>query len=208
MRMSRTGLAVLAIVCLRATTVSAQQPAPRLEVSVHATVLRLSDFGATNTGIGGRLTFDLTRWASIEGEANFIPNDDILLPDSFLADLRMAHSRRRADAFFGLKLGARGNRFGAFAKLRPGFARLTHQSQVCVGDDCARVLMLLIQPEYRTEFALDLGGGFEFYPSPRTVARIEMGDTLIRHRSTAPPCWGQQCTSHNFTSRLGVGFRF
>ena len=70
-----------------------------------------------------------------------------------------------------------------------------------------RVLMLLAVPEYRTEFAFDLGGVLEFYPSARTVARIDAGDTMIRHRSSAvPPC--QECTTHNFSSRFGVGVRF
>ena len=68
-------------------------------------------------------------------------------------------------------------------------------------------LMLFARPEYRTEFALDLGGIVEFYPTRRTVARVDFGDVMIRHRSAAvPPC--SDCTSHNFTSRFGIGLRF
>jgi hypothetical protein len=74
-----------------------------------------------------------------------------------------------------------------------------------VGNGCALVLIAL--DTYRTEFALDLGGGIEFYPSRRTVARVELGDTIIRHRSFAPPC-PSGCTSHNLSSRLGIGVRF
>jgi hypothetical protein len=110
--------------------------------------------------------------------------------------------------FAGVKLGMRGERLGIFAKVRPGFARLTDRGQECLGIDCARVLMLRALPSYRTEFALDLGGGLEFYPSARTVTRLELGDTMIRHRSLAPPCPASTCTSHNLSSRFGVGLRF
>lgn len=210
MTVRRSVFALTLLVCLlMAGTASAQSRVGRFEVGAHASVLRLSDFGDTSTGIGGRITFDLSKWASVEGEANFFPNDNILLPvSSTVAAARVAHDRRRADAFFGLKIGARGDKLGAFLKVRPGFTRLEDRGQFCVGEDCARILMLFALPEYRTEFALDFGGGIEVYPSARTMARFELGDTMIRHRSFAPPCWGSQCTSHNFSSRIGVGFRF
>ena len=212
MQMPRSLRAILVLMGLfGAGSASAQPLARRVEIGAHASLLRLTDFGTTHAGIGGRVTVDLANWASVDGEANFFPDDDILLPDtdsSIGPEIRVSHSRRRADAFLGLKLGLRGNRLGAFAKVRPGFARLTDQGQFCVGDACALVRMLLVRPRYRTEFALDLGGGIEFYPSARTVARVEIGDTMIRHRSFAPPCWFSECISHNFASRLGVGFRF
>ena len=76
----------------------------------------------------------------------------------------------------------------------------------CLGEVCTRMLFLLARPEYRTEFATNLGGVLEFYPSPSIVARVDLGTTLIRHRSFAPPC--DDCTSTNFSSRVGFGFRF
>lgn len=213
MRMPHSVMAVLVVACvIAAAPASAQQPAQRFEVSAQAAVLRLSDFGATSAGVGGRVTFDLTRWASIEGEATFFPDDNVLLPVgdgiSPALTLRIAHNRRRADAFLGVKLGVRGNRFGAFAKVRPGFARLTDRGQSCVGEVCALAQMLLVRPEYRSEFALDFGGVVEFYPSRRLTTRVELGDTVIRHRSFAPPCWMSECTSHNLTTKMGVGYRF
>ena len=35
----------------------------------------------------------------------------------------------------------------------------------------------------------------------------DLGDTMIRERSTEPPFNGRD-HSHNFTSRIGFGFRF
>lgn len=185
----------------------AQTEPPRFEAGVQASVLRLSDFGSTSTGIGGRFTFNVARWAALEAEGNFFPQDDVRLPES-VANLRVTHYRRRTDAFFGAKLGVRGDRLGLFAKVRPGFTVLSERngSNACEGDVCA--LVLLLRPEYRTEFALDLGGVLEFYPSRQFVARFELGDTVIRHRSSAPPCWGSECTSHNLASKFGFGLRF
>lgn len=197
---------ILLFVCLGAASVAAAQP--RLEAGAQAAVLRLSDFDATSAGIGGRIAVELSRWASIEGEATFFPSDDIVLPASAVADVRLAHHRRRAEAFGGVKLGRRGDRVGVFAKIRPGFTRLIHTGAECLGVDCARILMLVALPKYRTEFALDVGGVLEFYPTGRTVARVDLGDTMIRHRSLAPPCPDGACSSHNMSTRLGVGLRF
>jgi hypothetical protein len=199
---------IAVLVSLAGFSTATAQPLPsRFEVGVQASVLRLSDFDSTTAGIGGRVSFDLASWVAIEAQADFFPNDDALLLSSGVTpDLGILYRRTRADAFFGAKIGWRNDRFGVFAKARPGFTRLADQGVECSADVCA--LALLARPEYRTEFAFDLGGVFEFYPSSRTVARVELGDTMIRHRSSAPPCWGSTCSSHNLTSRFGVGLRF
>jgi len=197
---------VLTLVSLQPA--AAQAPAPRLEIGAQVSTLRLSDFDATNAGVGGRLSFDLAPWMALEGDIAFFPRERVearSLPDA-TTDLRLAYSRHRTGAFVGPKLGVRGDRFGLFGRVQPGLTRLTHRSVACIGDDCARVLLLLAPPEYRTEFAMHLGGVLEFYPSPRTVARLDLGTTLIRHRSLAPPC--DDCTSRNLSSSLGLGFRF
>ena len=199
--------AILGVFIASGAAAFAQSEPSRFEAGVQASVLRLSDFGSTSTGLGGRFTFNVARWAALEAEGNFFPQDDVRLPES-VADLRVTHYRRRTDAFFGAKLGVRGDRLGLFAKVRPGFTILSERTgpDACDGDLCA--LALLLRPEYRTEFALDLGGVLEFYPARQFVARFELGDTVIRHRSTAPPCWGRECTSHNVSSKFGFGLRF
>ncbi len=67
-------------------------------------------------------------------------------------------------------------------------------------------MVLLAVPVYRTEFALDVGGVFELYPTARTVLRATVSDTVIRHRSLAPPC--DRCSTHNLATRVGIGMRF
>jgi len=205
---SRAALALFTVIGL-AGQASAQSFVPRVEVSGQFTTLRLSDFDATSLGLGGRVTYNLSRPVAVEGEYNFFLHDDVTTTTGSLPGLGIAYQRRRSEAFFGAKIGfGGGERLRAFARVRPGFTRLTHQGVECVGQVCAQALMLLAVPTYRTEFALDLGGGIEFYPSRRTVARIDVGDTLIWHRSTAPPCWAGDCTSQNFASRFSLGLRF
>lgn len=180
----------------------------RLEVGAQLSTLRLTDFGATNAGLGGRASYDVLPWLAVEGELNLFPRDrvDVRSSPGGATDLRVRYSRHRLEGFVGPKAGVRGERFGVFAKAQPGFARLTDKGVNCLGEDCARVLFLMALPDYRTELAVNLGGVLEYYPSARTVARVDLGTTMIRHRSFAPPC--DDCTSRNFSSRVGFGFRF
>ena len=93
------------------------------------------------------------------------------------------------------------DRIGVFAKARPGFSRLSHKGVDCGGDLCP--LILVAVPEYKTEFAFDLGGVLEVYPTSRIVARFDLGDVMTTQNEFAP-----QTSTHNLTSRLGIGFRF
>jgi len=185
-----------------------QSAPPRVEVGGQLNVLRLSDSSDTNVGLGGRVTFDLARWVSVEGEYQFIPSDELeftsVTTDGSVAGLR--YERRRSTGLFGLKAGYRGERVGLFAKVRPGFTVLADRGIDCLGDVCA--LMLLAVPEYRSEFALDFGSVVEIYPSTRWLARVDVGSLMIRHRSTAPPCAAGDCTTFNLATSFGMGVRF
>jgi len=179
----------------------------RLEVGAQAGLFNHSRFDQTTAGIGGRLSFDVSRWLTAEGEATFFPDDEVFVQSPGSApSLRSVYPRKRTEAFFGMKAGVRNDRVGLFAKARPGFSHVSGNGVECVGEVCA--LALLIRPEYGTEFAFDLGGVLEFYPSRRIAARFDLGDTMIWHTSVAPPCWTESCTSHYLSSKMGVGFRF
>lgn len=202
--------ALLLFLC-GADPASAQPAGGRVEVGAQAAILRLDGVNGsrstTNGGIGGRVSFDLTNWMTLEAEVNFFPRDKIAGPES--GDTRLAQYRRRTDALAGVRIGVRGHRMGVFLKARPGITYLAHQRGACEGPGCVLILPPPVLDRYRTEFVVDVGGGVEFYPSARTVARAEIGDTMIRHGNEAPP-WlpPTSRTSHNLSSRLGVGFRF
>jgi hypothetical protein len=211
-------MAIAAAVCLGAAPASpqtlarGQSPASapsdvrRLEVGGHFSTLQIGDAGNTNAGLGGRVSYEFLPWLTLEGDLSYFPNDrlDIDLGSASLA-LQTQYSRRRLEGFVGPKIGVRGGKFGAFGKARPGFAHLIDKGLKCVGEICA--LALLARPEYHPELAFDLGGIVEFYPTERTVARFDLGTTVIRHRSSyAPPC--RECTTQNFSTSLGMGVRF
>ena len=191
--------------CLAAGNAAAQTAPSRFEVGGHFSTLRIGEAGNTNAGIGGYVACDFSRWLAVEAEMGFFPRDRIDVEMGVAPITTTRWSRRRLEGFFGPKVGVRGERVGAFAKVRPGFVTLTNTGLGCAGDICP--LILLPRPEYRTEFALDLGGIFEFYPTPRSIARFDLGTTAIRHRSQGvPPC--RDCTTKNLSTSLGVGFRF
>jgi hypothetical protein len=199
---------VIVLASLAAAGSAFAQPAdaPRFEAGAQVSALQLSAVDATHAGIGGRFALNLAPWAAIEAEANYFPADNISITSNRqLTDLTVEYHRRRAEAFFGPKIGQRFQRFGVFGKVRPGFAHLSNQGTLCLGVDCA--VANLVNPTYHPSFALDLGGVFEFYPRSRFVARLDLGDTVIRARGTEPPFSGRE-TSHNFTSRIGFGVRF
>lgn len=199
------------LVCLFGVNrASAQQAGTRVEVGGHAAILRLDGFNGvrstTNGGFGGHVSFDLTNWVALEGEVTFFPSDKIARPAPFVT------YRRRIDGLLGLKIAARGERMGVFLKARPGITYLAYKRMGCENDKgpvCALALPPPVLDRYRTEFAFEVGGGVEFYQSARTVARAEIGSTIIRHGNEAPP-WLPPTSraSHNLSSRFGVGFRF
>lgn len=211
MRASETVMSIVAGMMLALAASSgaalAQTEPPRVEVGGQLNVLRLSDSSDTNVGLGGRVTFNVARWLGLEAEYQFLPKDELELSETVDGSVvGVRYERRRSTALFGVKTGYRGERFGVFGKVRPGVTALSDRGVECLGDVCA--LMLLAIPEYRSEFVVDVGGVFEFYPSSRWVARFDVGSLIIKHRSTAPPCVGGGCTSSNLASSVGVGVRF
>lgn len=205
-------MAIAAAVCLAAapahgqTPASAQNNVRRLEVGGHFSTLQIGEAGNTNAGLGGRISYEILPWLALEGDVSYFPDDRLDIESGVSSlTLKTQYSRRRLEGFVGPKIGVRGEKFGAFAKVRPGFAHLIDKGMSCVGALCA--LALFARPEYDPELALDLGGIVEFYPTARTVARFDLGTTVIRHRSQyAPPC--RECTTQNFSTSLGMGVKF
>src|SRR5205823_4151411 len=78
---------------------------------------------------------------------------------------------------FGVKVGARKKNFGVFGKARPGFIHFS----VVPGFACVvfpgPISGLCPQPA-KTNFAFDVGGVVEYYPSKRAVLRFDAGDLI------------------------------
>ena len=181
--------------------ISAQSNEKRLEAGAQFVYMRQSSLdGITHTrdlGFGGRFNFSVTNAVSLEAEVNHFPSENDVLGRG-----------RKTQGLFGVKAGVRRNRFGVFAKLRPGFMRFSKVFN-CPGD------FQSCREAGKTEFAFDAGGVFEFYPYRSITVRVDAGDTIIHFgeraffealpvgRRTIPGA-----TTHNLQMSVGLGDRF
>jgi hypothetical protein len=205
---SRSAL-LIAFVVAGSAPAGAQTLTERVTIGAQLSMLGVTgDSDSTSVGIGARGSYAFSRWLAADVEFSFFPRDraEFSLGDDATpaGSGSTEYSRRRIAAFAGPKAGVRSGRLGVFAKVRPGFSRLFDRGVSCFGEICA--LILLARPVYRIEFAMDLGGVVEVYPSSGSVVRFDLGTTVVRHRSLAPPCHG--CTTRNLSSSLGVGWHF
>jgi Outer membrane protein beta-barrel domain len=168
----------------------------------------------TEPGFGGRFGYNLSRYVALEAEGNFFPRD------------RDLDGGRSAQGLFGARVGRRFDKVGVFAKARPGFMRFSKGDYRPVGG-CVAVFPPPIgcfEAVPRTNFAFDVGGVAEWYPSKNAILRFDAGDTIIHfgNRNVAAvdvPVGGLGPTrlvvvpvgaetKHNFQASAGVGFRF
>lgn len=196
---------------------SAGQPQQsKFEVGALFSVLGMCDpnglcdlFPRTERGVGGRLSYNLNRHLALEAEVDFFPRDYRKVRTNFTGGRMMV-------GLFGLKAGIRKNKFGVFGKARPGFESSGHaviprfpngngpDSQNPFGFERIRA----------TQFAFDVGGVFELYPSRRTIVRFDLGDTIVRYPGIQfirlPE--GSLVTKTVYSNRVqfsaGVAFRF
>ena len=166
----------------------------------------------TVPGFGGRFGYNISKHFALEAEGNFFPRD------------RDLEGGGKIQGLFGVKVGQRFEKAGVFVKARPGFVRFNKGDYLFVGGPQVFPPPLSsFRPVARTNFAIDLGGVVEFYPSKRTIIRFDAGDTIVRlpTRNVAAfqlnspfpssslvvvPVSAQ--TKHNFQGSVGFGFRF
>ena len=209
--------------CLCAVSLRAQSDEKKFEVGGQFSLLWVPTRTATvsgstivstqnrnnEIGFGGRFGYNLSKYFALEAEGNFFPRD------------RDLDGGRKVQALFGVKTGKRFEKFGIFAKARPGFIRYERGDYVFGSGGCVAVFpppLGCFRPVARTNFALDLGGVLELYPSKRTIIRFDAGDTMVHlpARNTAALANGSFLvvtsspseTKHNFQGSVGVGFRF
>lgn len=159
-----------------------------IEVGGFLTTIDLNDsVGEKPLGIGGRFAYNFTDNFAFDSEVAYFPENP-------------SGNFGQTVAVAGVRAGVRGEKFGAFAKVRPGVIRF--------GGDAFRA-----RNGSQSNFALDVGGVLEYYPSARVIVRVDLGDTIIPFgdktiNSPLPPFTIRPGTTHNFQSSFGVGFRF
>jgi hypothetical protein len=203
---------ILGLLVLSTGASAQEKDAPKLEIGVQFSSLSvtLPGFGGTETavGVGSRITYNLNDYFAVEAEGN-------LSPSNIRSDYTTGGASQQMQ--FGVKAGKRWNRFGVFAKARPGFISFGDTltpAQASAGG----IPFIQFVNERKTHFSMDLGGVLEFYPSRRMLVRFDAGDTIIRYGEHAEfqqffpagPTFttGASQTKHNFQFTAGVGFRF
>jgi hypothetical protein len=167
----RTLIPLLLTIITFASVAVGQSQKDKIEIGVQSTSLSLFHpdlpFDDTQGGIGARVTYNFNRSIAAEAEVNFFPQKQLLFSANGGA----------IQAQFGAKVGKRFEKFGVFAKVRPGFLSVNDVGSFTAGPNNT----LGFKIERETFFTLDTGGVLELYPSRRAAVRFEAGDTLIRH---------------------------
>lgn len=207
----KTSIKLLLILLTFASVAVAQSHKDKVEVGVHSTSLTLfsPDFPGdeTSPGFGGRVTYNFNRSIAAEAEVNFFPQKQFIL----IAD------GSALQAQFGVKLGKRFEKFGVFARVRPGFLSVNRffslKPDLIVVNGQSQFDFRFERTEF---FTLDAGGVLELYPSKRMVVRFDAGDTVIRHPDRREQVFGIPPSvrlarpakfNHNFQFTAGVAFR-
>lgn len=159
-------------------------------------------------GIGGRFTINLSKIIGLEAEVNFFPQDK-QSPSTVGTPLTVIEpGGRKLQALAGPKIGMRKKAFGVFGKVRPGILWLDRYNAVIGVGTPKNFYVLGERRENVGFFNIDIGGVFEYYPSRRTVFRVDIGDTIIHYRKLPPKEINPSITRHNLQISTGLGFRF
>jgi hypothetical protein len=203
-------LALVALSLLNSVAARAQarpDDPPRFEVGLHFSALTLTPGNAyrTEVGFGGRFTVNVNEHVALEAEATIFPNSG-----------RSGEQRaagRAVEGLFGVKAGKRWQKFGVFAKARPGFISFSDGHP---NFDLSTPSFISFRADRATHFATDVGGVLELYVSRRIMTRFDVGDTIIRYGAQTianpfPPPLNfsvPDATRHNLQVNGGIGFRF
>jgi hypothetical protein len=196
-------LCLLCLSLLSARPLWAQSTDRSFQVGAQLATVASGEFDSTDVGVGGRLSWHPLSLLGIEAEATFYPGD-------FADD--PAFSASRFEGLFGATVGPRLGAVRPFAKLRPGFVSFSEAPEpfACI---------LIFPPPLnctmaagQTLFALDVGGGVEWFPSAGTFVRADVGDRAIRYPSPTIDSDGtvqdEDFFGHDFRFTIGGGVKF
>ena len=171
----------------------------RAEVGAFYTGVNLEGFGETINGLGGRFGYNFNRHLALDTEFAFFP-------ETHLGNRQFG---QKTQGLVGVKAGTRTKYVGVFAKARPGVMFI---GEVTSGFNCNSTSFGQTCRPSHNNLALDAGGVLEFYPSSRSIVRLDAGDTIVRIRNATAGVIGSPVatsdTTHNFQFSVGFGYRF
>jgi hypothetical protein len=161
------------------------------------------DTADNDNGFGALFSWVPMRWVGFDAEVNFFPEN---------IDEVMTFSPSRLEGLFGVTIGPQFDRLRPFAKVRPGFL---DYAAVSGGFACIAIYpppLSCVLAGGKTTFALDLGGGFEYFPSRATFIRVDGSDRMLRYPAPVFDMDRQvrqdPFFAHDFRLSVGGGFRF
>jgi hypothetical protein len=202
-RLSQLSLVFPALSLFFASPLWAQTDDRVFRVGGQLATIASGEFDGAEVGVGGRLSWHPFPLVAFDGELTFYPGD---FPDT------PAFSASRFEGLFGATVGPRLGGVRPFAKVRPGFVSFAEAPEpfACI---------LIFPPPLNcsmasgpTLFALDVGGGVEWFASGRTFVRVDVGDRAVRYPSPAIDNEGtvrdNDFFGHDFRFTVGGGFTF
>ena len=142
---------------------------PKYEIGADIVTLTCC-YDVTRPGAGGRFTYNLNRRVALEAAGYFIPENNC--SGQITGSI--------SEGLFGVKAGQRFKKWGIFAKARPGVISLSKGFFDLVPNGNGTAFPFDILVRRQTNFALDLGGVVEAYPTKKLVLRFD-GGLLINH---------------------------
>jgi hypothetical protein len=189
----------------------AQSSEPKAEIVGQFSLLRptlVSQFHEWRSGGGATVAYDLNKIISVD--VGFLAFGKGKVLQSVGA---MTIPQPEFQGLFGIKAGVKREKYGVFAKVRPGFSRLS-AAQNCKGVDFTSC-----QDEHKNTFTADYGGVFEVYPARRFVVRVDVGAAYTAYSDRRIFRLGDPGfpniimtidgkPAHIFQITMGAGFRF
>lgn len=191
----------------------------KIELGVHLSSINLgpqvspffdfNDRSHSELGVGVRFGYNINQYVAVEGEGDFFPR-------RYFPELNSGGSL--AQGQFGIKAGKRFERFGVFAKARPGFVTFgeiltqTGSFTFPFQGNGPIVTFPIFEEKRRNFFSMDVGAVVELYPSRGMLVRFDLGDTMIHYGDTTVSPFsgspGLDRISHKFQFSAGVVFRY
>lgn len=177
----------------------AQEEYSRFELGAQYSLIRETNFAfeaASFSGVGGRFDGNLTRRLALEAQIDFFPQQGVPLP--------LLQGGQALQAVFGLRAKVVQTRsLSVFGLVRPGLLHFTG------------VEVPLTQTTFTTQpatyFVVNLGGGIEYYPSPRWILRADIEGNPYRIPAYTTNAAGGTVVSPgriNDTTRLSFGLAY
>ena len=207
-------IAIIGLLLVQSQLHAQTSEVPKYEVAAEFTSMDRNNFsGGMEAGVGARFTFNLNKTFSLETAAYHFPR----------TCFSCEHDGTVTQVVGGLKVGKRFEKWGIFAKARPGVVSFSRGAFNVVPAAGPPFFPFEVQNNRVNSFAVDAGGVVEFYPSKRIVTRFDAGDTIIHFsRRTfntvisdatgttfTPFSFTRPAkTTHNFQFMASVGFRW